>query len=72
LIRLPGADGMGQWLRKPKGVEGVRGVNQFQERQVIVRGDRNDFTMDVDAMMVEIKKECADMIYLGHRAFRHS
>jgi hypothetical protein len=68
--RLPGADAIGQWLRKPKHLEGMKRVNQFQERQVIVRSDKNDFTMDVDATMVETKKQCADMTYLGHRAFQ--
>jgi len=68
--RLPGADAIGQWLRKPKHLQGMKRVNQFQERQVIVRSDKNDFTMDVDATMVETKKQCADMTYLGHRAFQ--
>jgi hypothetical protein len=68
--RLPGADAIGQWLRKPKHLKGIKGVNQFQVRQVIVRSDANDFTLEVDATMVETKRQCADMIYLGHRAFQ--
>jgi len=68
--RLPGADAIGQWLRKPGQLEGLKPVNEFQERQVIVRSDANDFTMDVDATMVETKKQCADMTYLGCRAFQ--
>ena len=68
--RLPGADAIGQWLRKPDHLQGLKQVNQFQARQVIVRSDKNDFTMDVDATMVETKKQCADMTYLGHRAFQ--
>jgi hypothetical protein len=68
--RLPGADAIGQWLRKPEQLKGLKQVNQFQARQVIVQSDRNDFTMDVDATMVETKKQCADMTYLGHRAFQ--
>jgi hypothetical protein len=68
--RLPGADAIGQWLRKPDHLKGLKRVNQFQARQVIVRSARNDFTMDVDATMVETKKQCADMTYLGHRAFQ--
>jgi hypothetical protein len=68
--RLPGADAIGQWLRKPAHLKGVKRVNQFQARQVIVRSDKDDFTMDVDATMMETKKQCADMTYLGHRAFQ--
>jgi hypothetical protein len=68
--RLPGADAIGQWLRKPDHLKGLKQVNQFQARQVIIRSERNDFTMDVDATMVETKKQCADMTYLGHRAFQ--
>ena len=68
--RLPGADAIGQWLRKPAHLKGIKRVNQFQARQVIVRSDKNDFTLDVDATMMETKKQCADMTYLGHRAFQ--
>jgi len=68
--RLPGADAIGQWLRKPDHLKGLKQVNQFQARQVIVRSERNDFTMDVDATMVETMKQCSYMIYLGHRAFQ--
>lgn len=68
--RLPGADAIGQWLRKPKHLRGLQRVNEFQERQVIVRSEKNDFTLDVDATMVETKKQCADMTYQGFRAFQ--
>jgi hypothetical protein len=68
--RLPGADAIGQWLRKPDHLKGLQRVNQFQERQVIVRSDQDDFTMDVDATMIETKKQCANMTYLGCRAFQ--
>jgi len=68
--RLPGADAIGQWLRKPAHLKGIKRVNQFQARQVIVRSDANDFTLDVDATMIETKKQCADMTYLGCRAFQ--
>ena len=68
--RLPGADAIGQWLRKPKYLEGLKRVNEFQARQVIVRSDKDDFTMDVDATMIETKKQCANMTYLGCRAFQ--
>jgi hypothetical protein len=67
--RLPSADAIGQWLRKPDHLRGMKLVNQFQERQVIVRSERDDFTLDVDATMIETKKQCADMTYLGYRAF---
>ena len=68
--RLPGADAIGQWLRKPKHLRGLQRVNEFQERQVIVRSEKNDFTLDVDATMDETKKQCADMTYQGFRAFQ--
>jgi len=68
--RLPGADAIGQWRRKPEHLKGLKQVNQFQERQVIVRSDKNDFTMDADATLIETKKQCADMTYLGCRAFQ--
>jgi len=66
--RLPGADAIGQWLRRGQ-LSGLKRVNQFLARQVIVRSDGNDFTLDVDATMIETKKQCAEVSYLGCRAF---
>ena len=68
--RLPSADAIGQWLRKPDHLPGLKQVNRFQARQVIIRSERNDFTLDVDATMIETKKQCARMTYLGCRAFQ--
>jgi hypothetical protein len=58
--RLPGADAIGQWLRKPEHLKGLKRVNTFLARQVIIRsGGQDDFTLDVDATMIETKKRCA-------------
>jgi hypothetical protein len=69
LARLPSADAIGQWLRRGQ-LSGLKRTNEFLARQVIVRSDQDDFTMDVDATMIETKKQCADMTYLGCRAFQ--
>jgi len=68
--RLPGADAIGKWLKRRGQLSGLKPVNEFLARQLIVRSDKDDFTMDVDATMVETKKQCADMTYLGYRAFQ--
>ena len=68
--RLPGADAIGQWLRRSGQLGGLKKVNKFLARQVIARDDRSDFTLDVDATMIETRKQCADMTYLGCRAFQ--
>lgn len=68
--RLRGAVAIGQGLRRSKRLKGLEQVNRFQGRLVFVRSERYDFTMDVDAGMVESKRQCADMIYLGCRAFQ--
>ena len=68
--RLPGADAIGQWLRRPGQLRGLKRVNRHLARQVIVSSDRDDFTLDVDATMIETRKQCAAMTYLGHRAFQ--
>ena len=68
--RLPGADAIGQWLRRPGHLRGLKRVNRHLARQVLVRSDRAEFTLDVDATMIETKKQCADMTYLGCRAFQ--
>ena len=67
--RLPSADAIGQWLRRGQ-LAGLKQTNAFLARQLIVRSDRNDFTLDVDATMIETKKRCAAMTYLGCRAFQ--
>jgi hypothetical protein len=68
--RLAGGDAIGYWLRKPQHLEGLKRVNEFQARQVIVRSDKNDFTMDVDATMIETNRQCVNMTYyFGCRAF---
>ena len=66
--RLPGADAIGQWLRRGQ-LAGLKRTNRFLARQLIVRSDKNDFTLDVDATMIETRKQCAEMSYLGCRAF---
>jgi hypothetical protein len=68
--RLPGADAIGQWLRGRGRLPGLKRVNQFLARQVFVRDERRDFTLDVVATMFETMKQCADMTYLGCRAFQ--
>jgi hypothetical protein len=68
--RLPGADAIGQWLRRPGQLAGLKKVNKLLARQVIARSDKDDFTLDVDATMIETRKQCADMTYLGCRAFQ--
>ena len=68
--RLPGADAIGKWLKRRGQLSGLKQVDKFLARQLIVRSDKNDFTLDVDATMVETKKQCADMTYLGYRAFQ--
>lgn len=68
--RLPGADAIGQWLRRKGQLSGLKRVNEFLARQVIVRSEQDDFTLDVDATMIETRKQCADMSYLGCRAFQ--
>jgi len=67
--RLPGADAIGQWLRRDQ-LCGLKRVNQFLARQLIVRSNENNFTLDVDATTIETKKQCAEVTYLGCRAFQ--
>jgi len=67
--RLPGADAIGQWLRRGQ-LAGLKRTGEFLARQLIVRSDKNDFTLDVDATMIETKKQCAAMTYQGCRAFQ--
>jgi len=68
--QLSGADAIVKCLRRPAHLIGLKRINQFQAREVIIRSESNDFTLEVDARMIETKKQCARMIYLGCRAFQ--
>lgn len=68
--RLPSADAVGEWLRKLAHLQGLEQVNRFQAREVFVRSEANDLMVDVDATMVATKKQCAEMTYVGCRAFQ--
>jgi hypothetical protein len=65
--RLPGADAIGEWLRKPGNLRGLKQVNRHLARGVIARSDQADFTLDVDATFIETEKRCAKMTYKGFR-----
>ena len=67
--RLPGADAIGDWLRKPGNLKGLKQVNRHLARGVIARSDQTDFTLDVDATFIETEKQCARMTYKGFRGF---
>jgi hypothetical protein len=67
--RLPGADAIGDWLRKPGNLKGLKQVNRHLVRGVIARSDQTDFTLDVDATFIETEKQCARMTYKGFRGF---
>jgi hypothetical protein len=67
--RLPGADAIGDWLRKPGNLKGLKPVNRHLAREVIARSDQKDFTLDVDATFIATEKQCAKMTYKGFRGF---
>ena len=67
--RVPGADAIGEWLRKPGNLKGLKRVNRHLARGVIARSTQTDFTLDVDATFIETEKRCAEMTYKGFRAF---
>jgi hypothetical protein len=67
--RLSGADALGEWLRRGQ-VAGLKRTNGFFARQLIVRSDKNDFTLDVDATMNHTQGRCAAVTVLGRRAFQ--
>jgi Transposase DDE domain group 1 len=67
--RLPGADAIGEWLRRPGNLKGLKQVNRHLARGVIARSTQTDFTLDVDATFIETEKQCAKMTYKGFRGF---
>ena len=69
LTKIPGADAIGEWIRKTKHLAGLKRVNEHNCREIVLRSDKNNFTLDTDATLIETQKACAEMNYKGFTAF---
>lgn len=71
LEKLPSPDATGDWLRRhPKaGLSGARNVLKDIIQPILVRDEREDFTLDADATGIESNKEAAKMTYKGFHGY---
>ncbi|MBU0672644.1 MAG: IS1380 family transposase [Candidatus Margulisbacteria bacterium] len=69
LTKIPGADAIGEWIRKTKHLAGLKKVNEHNCRKIVLRSDKDDFTLDTDATLIETQKACAEMSYKGFTSF---
>jgi len=67
--RIPSPDAIGQWLRKPRHLVGLKRVNRHLVRQVLAQTKATDFTLDTDATYMETDKDCAERNYEGVKSF---
>ena len=67
--RIPGADAIGQWLRKARHLRGLKRVNRHLVRQVLAQTKATAFTLDTDATYIETDKDCAERNYEGVKSF---
>ena len=73
---IPDSDTVGDWLRRmgdPKtgqaGLLGLGAVRDVLAHRLLRREERQDYTLDVDAMQVEGEKRDAHFTYQGHKGY---
>lgn len=72
LEEMPRPCTVGDWLRRMGGV-GVRGVgfvNRRVVREVLKRDERGEYTLDVDATVIEAEKEEAEWTYMKVKGYQ--
>jgi hypothetical protein len=71
---LPASCTIGDWLRRigkdTKGLSGLGKVNHHLVREVILKDQRNGYTLDVDASIIESEKEEAKVTYKGEKGYQ--
>ncbi len=71
---LPASCTIGDWLRRMgqdgQGLAGLARVNHHLVSQVIKRDKRNNYTLDVDASIIESEKEEAKVTYKGEKGYQ--
>jgi len=67
--RLPGADAIGKWLKRPDRLKGMKRVNGQLAQTIIARSGKDDFTLDTDATFIETEKGPARITYQGFKGF---
>jgi hypothetical protein len=72
LSKTPSSDATGAWLRRMgsgPGLGGLRSVNRCLVDLALSREDRADYTLDMDATLIEADKREARFTYKGFRGY---
>lgn len=72
LDRIPSTDAVGDWLRRTGsggGFSGLRRVNQHLLNLALRQDDRTDYTLDIDATLIEADKDSAACTYKGFKGY---
>jgi hypothetical protein len=70
--RVPSADAVGDWLRRMgsgRGLSDLRFVNRGLVDRQLSRDERSDYTLDIDATLIEAEKRDAAMTYKGFKGY---
>jgi len=70
--RVPSPDAVGDWLRRMgsgRGLSDLRVVNRVLVDRQLSREERSDYTLDIDATMIESEKRDAAMTYKGFKGY---
>jgi hypothetical protein len=71
---LPASCTIGDWLRRmgedTKRLSGLGKVNRHLVKQVILKDQRNGYTLDVDASIIASEKEQAKVTYKGEKGYQ--
>lgn len=69
---IPSTDAVGDWLRRMGGGVGLKGLERMN-RSVVFRAlsseDQTDYTLDMDATLIEAEKRSAQMTYKGFKGY---
>lgn len=65
--KVPSADAIARFLRDKENIRRVKKVIEYLNKEIIKRDKRKDYTLDVDATLLETEKNKAEMTYKGYR-----
>jgi hypothetical protein len=63
--RVPSPDAIAKWLRKEENAIGLKRMIGYLNKEVLKRDIGNEYTLDVDATIIETEKNDATMTYKG-------
>jgi hypothetical protein len=72
LEKMPCSDTVGDWLRRAgsgRGLSGLDSVNRVLIERALVMEGRSDYTLDIDATLIEADKQDAARTYKGFKGY---